>query len=622
MIQKKSLRLWVYLILFAGIVFSFSFMFTLHLSLNSAHDISLAQTKTDLKTFSVSVSSVIADKYKSMDDKDGGLSFMTESFDKMLKNAAGFNRDFRISLIDESGLVVADSDSHDISLMENHKYRREVMDALQGDEGTALRKSTVSGNEVLYYATPMELGEKKYVLRLSMPLDVNVFESSGIQSKMTAAFAIVLAVSLGFSFLVSAKLIRQILKLQYTADEYATGNFAYRPDITSPKELVALSSSLEKMASQIQNNISDISRSRDDFQAVFSSITEGLIVFNNDMIVLAYNDSAEKFFAVNMKDALGKPLIQVVRNTDIQSLVNKTITESCVSEDISVRIFHSAQIYDLLVRCVPIKSYAENCDSKRFLLIAADITRLNQLEQIRKDFVANVSHELKTPVTSIKGFAETLLENPTDNPEEQRKFLKIIDSQTKRLGDIIDDLLTLSKLDQGTNLPEVMPTDIASVMKIICSGFKKQADEKNIRIDFFCEKNLPLIDINQALFQHAAENLIDNAVKYCPSGAEIKCSVLPVTVFHDKEGGDEKDKGVLIVIEDSGSGIPDIYKERIFERFFRIDKGRSREQGGTGLGLSIVRHIINIHGGVIKAVNRPDGKQGARFEILLPASKS
>ena len=162
-----------------------------------------------------------------------------------------------------------------------------------------------------------------------------------------------------------------------------------------------------------------------------------------------------------------------------------------------------------------------------------------------------------------------------------------------------------------------MPVDIASVLKTISSGFVKAAESKGITLSFASEDNLPPVDINQALFQHAISNLLDNAVKYCSSGMTVTCSVSA-----DTSGLLGGDRGVCIVVEDSGSGIPDNFKERIFERFFRVDKGRSRDQGGTGLGLSIARHVINVHGGIIRAVDRPDGKSGARFEIFLPASKN
>lgn len=616
MIQKKSPRIWVYLILFAGIVFCLSFLLALRISLNSSRDISLSQTKQDLRVFSTSVATVIIHECGSV-FAGGGEPFLCEqAVDRLLKKTAGFTPDFRISLINEEGVVVADSDAVDVSELENHRYRTEVSDALKGKEGSALRRSTVSKKDVLYYAVPLNLNGRDYALRLSMPLETNVFQSSGVQSRLTLLFLLLLAVSLGFSFLISAKLIRQIHALHRAAREYASGNFTYRPTVTSPKELMSLACELEKMAVQIQKNVVDIASSRDALQAVFSGTTEGLVVFTGDMGVCAYNTAAEKFFGVAIDEAVGKPLIQSVRNADIQSFVEKTISGMATAqEEASVQVFHSGLSYDLLVRCVPMKTNAATDAAERFLLVATDITRLKQLEQVRKDFVANVSHELKTPVTAIKGFAETLLDNPSDNPAEQRRFLEIIHSQTQRLGDIIDDLLTLSKLDQQTNPPEMMSSDISSVVKAICAGYRKAAENKKITLSCRCVDAIPHIAVNQALFQHAMENLLDNAIKYCPEGAEINCSVTATAV-----GSSGGKTGALIVVEDSGAGIPDVYKERVFERFFRIDKGRSRAQGGTGLGLSIVRHVVNIHGGTIRATNRPDGKPGARFEIILPSS--
>lgn len=612
MIQKKSPRIWVYQILFAGIIFCAAFLSALAAGLQYARNVSLYQTEQDLRTFSMAVQAVVAEEWKKIEAADRNLTDGFRQLDGMLKDIAGFTPDFRISIVDQTGKVVADSDSPDISELENHRYREEVSEALHGGEATAVRRSTVSEKDVLYYASPVQLGGGLMALRLSMPLELNVFESSGVQKRMTVVFVLLLCLSLGCSFLISGKIIRQIHKLQRTAREYAAGNFAYRPDVFSPKELANLSFSLGQMASQIQENIASIAKSRDDFQAVFSGSTEGLVFFDSGMMVLAYNDAAAKFFDVPVDSAVGYPLIQSVRNADIQALVAKTVAgdDSGGTDEVSVQVFHTSSAYELLVRCVPIRNTQSTGKPYSFLLIATDITRLRQLEQVRKDFVANVSHELKTPVTAIKGFAETLLENPSADPAEQRRFLEIINSQTARLGDIIEDLLTLSKLDQQTALPEVMPSDLVSLLKAICTGYEKAAEKKNITLSFSAEGDVPQVEINQALFRHAMENLLDNAVKYCPPGSSVSCAVSQAS------GGKP---AVMIAVEDSGPGIPDAYKERVFERFFRIDKGRSREQGGTGLGLSIVRHVVNIHGGTIRAADRPDGLPGARFEIILPA---
>lgn len=238
--------------------------------------------------------------------------------------------------------------------------------------------------------------------------------------------------------------------------------------------------------------------------------------------------------------------------------------------------------------------------------ITQNIQSLKKVEQIRKDFVANVSHELKTPVTSIKGFTETLLDDGINEPETAKHFLGIINTQCERLINIIEDLLTLSRLETDDGVLETVKTDLVQIAKKACSNLESAATEKQIRINFSSSKKEIFIKGNPGLLEQVITNLIDNSVKYCPEKSIVFCSL-------SKNSGKAK-----IIVEDNGNGIPDEYKDRIFERFYRVDKGRSREHGGTGLGLSIARHIVNIHGGTIKETGRPDKKKGAHFEIELP----
>lgn len=238
--------------------------------------------------------------------------------------------------------------------------------------------------------------------------------------------------------------------------------------------------------------------------------------------------------------------------------------------------------------------------------IAQNIQRLKKVEQIRKDFVANVSHELKTPVTSIKGFTETLIDGGINDPQTAMRFLGIINTQCSRLINIIEDLLTLSRLETDNGPLETVRTNLAQTAAKPCQNLESAAKEKGIKIKFSSGEKEIFINGNPGLLEQAITNLIDNSVKYCPEKSIVSCSVC------------ENSGRAKIIVEDNGNGIPDEYKDRIFERFYRVDKGRSREHGGTGLGLSITRHIVNIHGGTIKETGRPDGKNGAHFEIELP----
>ena len=246
-------------------------------------------------------------------------------------------------------------------------------------------------------------------------------------------------------------------------------------------------------------------------------------------------------------------------------------------------------------------------------VIQKDLENLKRLEQVRTDFVANVSHELKTPVTSIKGFIETLLDGALDDKETAEHFLKIMDAQSGRLINIIEDLLDLSRLEEDKQSPSLIRSDIVSITKNVTESFRKAAAEKNISLEFNCDDGIDkkiFALLNEGLYSQALGNLFDNALKYCPENSTVSCSV--------KEVSSANSKTILVVVEDDGPGIPELYRGRIFERFFRVDKSRSRSTGGTGLGLSIVAHIIKIHGGNVVEKNRIDNKNGARFEIVLP----
>jgi len=321
------------------------------------------------------------------------------------------------------------------------------------------------------------------------------------------------------------------------------------------------------------------------------------------MNVIEYNDAAAGMFGVTSLQAASS-LAGFVYTADILSLAKEAVKGNPLPEEgIETEVRTLTASRSLLVRCVNI---ARQQKRERYLLVFNDITHLKKLEKVRKDFVANVSHELKTPVTSIKGFTETLLDGALEDKDTSKHFLEIIDSQSGRLMNIIDDLLTLSRLEQDSKLPDMIPSDIVGATQKVCGTFAHAAGEKHIVLSFSTAVDHVQVLMNAGLYEQAVGNIIDNAVKYCPSGSEIDCII--------QKNGEHAE----VIIQDTGTGIPPQFRERIFERFFRVDKGRSREEGGTGLGLSITSHIIQIHGGTVAETGRTDGKSGARFVIMLP----
>ncbi|MCK9171645.1 MAG: cell wall metabolism sensor histidine kinase WalK [Treponema sp.] len=595
MIQHKSLPIWVFLFLVNGLVLCAGFLVLLGQNLNALRNTAQDQTEENLRTFADAMVPLVVQH--------------TDDIDSFVKRIASHNPDFRITLINSAGIVTGDSDAPDITKLENHGMRKEVKAALSGYEGKAVRKSTVTKNDVMYYAVPVAINNNKYALRLSMPVYTSVYFSSNVRRTMEATGLVVLIAILIASFLVSAYIVHRINDLRKAAGKYRAGSLEYEPAVHSPRELQELGEAMNSMAKEIRKNISDISEKRDEFKAVFSGITEGLIVFDKSMNVVEYNGAASQMFSAADMHASPFSLASFVYTADILSLAQKAVKGDELSSDgIETEVRSLTAERSLLVRCVKI---AQEQSGERYLLIFSDITHLKKLEQVRRDFVANVSHELKTPVTSIKGFSETLLDGALLDRDTTRHFLEIIDSQSGRLMNIIEDLLTLSRLEQDSRLPDMIPSDIVEATRETCESFMHAAEEKEITVSFASEPEKMQVLMNAGLYQQAVGNIIDNAVKYCPAGSYINCSIARKADASGKLFAE-------IIVQDTGQGIPPQFRGRIFERFFRVDKGRSREAGGTGLGLSITSHIIQIHGGTVCETGRTDGKSGARFVIMLP----
>ena len=358
-------------------------------------------------------------------------------------------------------------------------------------------------------------------------------------------------------------------------------------------------------------------------QAVFSGITEALIVFNSDLQVLQMNEIANSFFLIGseIKKEEKKSLSTIVQNTDIITFVKHIIScENTKKTELETRIITSEQApRSVLVRCVKINGSAE--ENNYYLLVVSDISRLKRLEKVRKDFVSNVSHELKTPITAIKGFIETLQNGALEESETAKHFLSIMDQQSTRLINILEDLLTLSKLEQKEVAIETEQIDLRTIVQDVFNTYTHTAKKKNISLTYnFLPENSPIdVFVNPGLFVQAISNIVDNAIKYCPENSHISLNAMYENTKPD--GSLRNIPIVRILIEDDGFGIPEEAMGRVFERFYRVDKGRSRDTGGTGLGLSIVRHIIELHGGNIRALSRADNQRGACFEIVLPIRK-
>jgi two-component system phosphate regulon sensor histidine kinase PhoR len=507
----------------------------------------------------------------------------------------------RITVVQPDGLVVADTDE-DPAVMENHADRPEIIEAVRGNVGSAVRYSHTLGMNRMYVAVPVNSdGEISGAVRVSLPTTDIDEEFLLIRQRIAIAALMMVAIAAAVSFVVTRRITRPLVEMRRGALRYAQGRFGYRLPVPRSLELASLSKTLNDMAEELDRQISTIRRQRAEQDAVFYSMKEGVIAVDMDDRLLTMNRAACELFDVEPATATGRSVQEVIRNTDIHAFVSQALLSSGpIEEEFELlndtrRLLHvhGAELRDKKGRKIGA------------VIVLNDITRVHQLEKVRSDFVANVSHELRTPVTLIQGFVETLLDGAVDDADESRRFLHIVHAHSGRLNAIIEDLLYLSRIEQDAGDSRIAfdRARVAGVVETAIDVCLPRAREKDVRIDLATAGD-SLARVNAPLLEHAVVNLLDNAVKYSEHGSSVEVDVR------------EEETDVMIRVSDRGVGIAPEHLPRLFERFYRVDKARSRELGGTGLGLAIAKHIVQAHGGSIDVGSTP-GK-GSVFTIILP----
>ena len=513
----------------------------------------------------------------------------------------GKSAQIRVTVLLPDGRVIGDSEKNPAD-MDNHADRPEVIKAVSGETGSSLRYSRTLQERMMYVALPLRSPERlEAILRVSIPLTEVDEELSSIQKRITfGGFLIALFAAL-VCFYVSRRISRPIEEMRKGAEYFARGDLEYRLSLTGTAETANLAEAINLMAARLESRIEAEVNQRNQIEAVLSSMSEGVIALDMDEHILSFNQAAATMFARLPAAAKNQSLHEIIRNRNLQQFVEKAQKSDIhVKEDIILNQ-NGERIININA------SFLRDAKEKRIgtLLVLNDVTQLRRLEKMRQDFVANVSHEIRTPLTAIKGFVETLQSGAKDNPKEAARFLSIIDKNVNRLGAIIDDLLQLSRIekDNEANLIQLTKTAVKNVIISSIKICKTEAEAKQIEIDFTCDDSLEAM-IEPVLFEQALVNLIDNAVKYSSEKGEIQIKAV------------KTDSGVSFSIQDNGIGISKKHLPRLFERFYRVDKARSREQGGTGLGLAIVKHIVQAHGGHVTVDSTP-GKEST-FTIHLP----
>lgn len=511
----------------------------------------------------------------------------------------------RLTLVDLNGRVLADS-SHNPLEMDNHKNRPEILEAFQNGSGESLRFSNTLNRDLFYVAKLVpDQNHPLAVVRLSVPL-LSIEETFREIYRNVFLIMLMIAIVAGWASLHLARRIsRPLIAMQKTAKSYAEGKLSHRMTLPNTEEIAILANSMNTMAEKLSEQIQTVTRERNEREAILYSMVEGVLALDNQGKILSFNQAALNVFDIQSLEIYGKDFDEVFQNPTLLELVRELLqTQKTVEHEI---VFEKAkgkirlQTHGRLLKDA-------NDDVIGVLIVFHDVTRLHQLEGMRKNFVANVSHELKTPLTAIKGFVETLQEGALHNPKQAEHFLDIIAKQADRLHETIHDLLTLSQIEKEAENKQVefVKANINDIVQSAIDICQAKSNQNFVDIQFQPEEKPVYVKANLRLMEQAIINLVDNAIRYTEAGEEV-------CVFVKLQQNEVK-----ILVQDSGPGIEKKHLSRIFERFYRVDKARARDSGGSGLGLAIVKHIVQTHLGHVD-VESELGK-GSVFQISLPLS--
>lgn len=531
---------------------------------------------------------------------------------------AGKSPGIRVTLIAPDGAVIADS-SAPVDRLENHIARPEVAEALAGREGVAVRRSDTLHAELVYLALPYRGG----ALRLAVSVEYARLAARRFALGLLAVSLATLAVAFAAASVLARGITRPLERLDAATRSWAAGAGIPAEAVSESEpmvsrerapttELAELERAFAAMSRDLRERMSELDARNRETEAILAGMSDALIVFANSGTVLRINNAAGRLFGVDPELARGMDLLRLVRNTEIADAARAGRLpfddEGEVDTDGMMLEFRDERTGE--ARTLRLRLGAVDASGAR-LIVLTDVTRLSRLERIRKDFVANVSHELKTPITSIQGFIETLRDGAIDDRETAARFLSIMEGQSRRLTAIIDDLLTISRLEREGGEPiERAQTSVESLVAGVVELCADAASKRGTSISLDIPVGL-VARLNPGLMEQAVANLLQNAIAYGREGGHVKISARAI-----ESSGGKRD--FEISVSDDGPGIPARDLPRVFERFYRVDRGRTRDRGGTGLGLSIVRHIALAHGGEASAQS-VEG-EGSVFTIRIPDS--
>lgn len=516
----------------------------------------------------------------------------------------GLTLNLRVTIIDLKGVVLGDSDleGDDLVEVENHMGRPEIEGALHTGQGESKRYSTTVKKEMLYNACLFGEAKPRGVIRLSKPLSEIEQLSWRLKKSLIISLVIAFILTIIISLNVFIFISKPLKRIANVVSNIAAGDFSKKLTILSNNEIGDIAKAFNYMREQIGIRIEEVTVSKLRFEAVLMSMFEGVMVVDITGGIILMNRTLKEMLHVEGQFLDKKPL-EVMHHLEIQEIADNAMLRKQGVESLEISIFNKEE-YILLVYATPV---IRDDKVEGAVLVFHDITELRRLEKVRQDFVANVSHELRTPMTSIKGYTETLIDGALEDKNYGRKFLDIIYNESNRMIRLMDEILDLARVESDKLTLNLISCQVDNIIKSVISSFQNQADDKSIVIKTHIPESLPKVFAEEQKLSQILLNLLENAVKYTDEGGEVVVSCKGSGEF------------VLIEVADTGIGISERDQKRIFERFYRVDKARSRKLGGTGLGLSIVKHIVHAHHGEVFVKSAP--RLGSTFSFTIPKFK-
>jgi len=522
-------------------------------------------------------------------------------FEKFVEGI-NFDSKTRVTIIDKVGVVLADT-LEDPKNMNNHLNRDEISQVIKkGEVGISIRYSNTVKTDFLYVAVPVQIGDNFWIIRVSQQLVALQQLNRQIINVGLLLMLGVAAIALLMSIVISKRITDPIDSLTKAANEIADGDYGRKIYITGNDQISTLTKAFNKMSKSLGASLEELKQRNLELEAILNSMINGIIAIDQNNNIILINKFCFEILDLPQDYVVeNESMYKIIRNEEIAGLVEQAMTEG-VSQTRELPYVHLDKVLRIYVN--PILSSSREIMGS--IVVIQDITQIRKLEQMRSDFVSNVSHELKTPLTSIRGFVDTLKSGAINQPDQALRFLDIIDIESDRLYRLINDILVLSEIESMHQEPEQSEVELGDIVQEVFNILQQKADEKSLCLIAKVDGPFKMV-ANRDRIKQMFINLVDNAIKYTEQG-EITIEL------------QRRDGWTLCIVKDTGIGFSEKHKERLFERFYRADKGRSRNQGGTGLGLSIVKHIVILYKGKISVESTPG--VGSTFEILLPNSQN